>query len=145
VRDTVRARSGGHALLRIGTAVGEGSNSGLDEDRNAEERASEDEQVIVRRAKLAKVRESGNPFPNDFRRDAFCGDLASAFADVGEEALEKRGKIDALAGRVKAIRSFGKTLFLVIEDVTGCLQLYIRKDDVERWSSTPPRRSTWVT
>jgi len=111
--------------------VGEGPKNGQEEDRSAEERANEDEQVVVRRAKLARLRESANPFPNDFKRDAFCGDLIREYADADAETLDKREKVDTLAGRVKAIRSFGKTLFLVLEDGTGRLQLYIRKDDVD--------------
>ena len=41
--------------------------------------------IAERRAKLAKLRERGNPFPNDFRRSALAGDLLSAYhAKTGE-------------------------------------------------------------
>ena len=39
---------------------------------------NESEQIVQRRTKLAKMREQGNPFPNDFRRDALAADLHDA-------------------------------------------------------------------
>ena len=41
---------------------------------------TQDENQIIaeRRAKLAKLRESGIAYPNDFRREHFAGDLHAA-------------------------------------------------------------------
>ena len=43
--------------------------------------AAEDENKLIaeRRAKLAKLREGGNAFPNDFRRTAVAGDLQQQY------------------------------------------------------------------
>ena len=35
--------------------------------------------IAERRAKLAKLRERGNAFPNGFRRDALAADIAKAY------------------------------------------------------------------
>jgi len=44
-----------------------------------EESAQDENRIIAeRRGKLAALRERGNAFPNDFRRDTFAGDLHSA-------------------------------------------------------------------
>ena len=45
----------------------------------------EDNKLIAeRRAKLAALREQGNPFPNDFRRDATAAELqAKQLAPLG--------------------------------------------------------------
>ena len=42
----------------------------------------EDNKLIAeRRAKLAEMREQGNPFPNDFRRDSTAAELQEKYAD----------------------------------------------------------------
>ena len=42
----------------------------------------EDNKLIAeRRAKLAALREQGNPFPNDFRRDATAAELQAKYGD----------------------------------------------------------------
>jgi lysyl-tRNA synthetase class 2 len=49
--------------------------------------AVDESQVIAeRRAKLAALRTQGNPFPNDFRRDALAGELHARYdAKTNEE------------------------------------------------------------
>mgnify|MGYP003340331281 CR=1 FL=1 len=50
---------------------------------NPEDTAPQDENRLIaeRRAKLEKLREQRNAFPNDFRRDALAGDLQRAHAN----------------------------------------------------------------
>ncbi len=43
--------------------------------------------IAERRAKLAKLRERGNAFPNDFRRNALAGDLLTAYGEKSARAL----------------------------------------------------------
>ena len=60
---------------------------------------SDDENHLIaeRRAKLAKLRETGTAFPNDFRRDALAGDLLrgygenSSFREIAFIVSEARG------------------------------------------------------
>ncbi|HSH69781.1 MAG TPA: OB-fold nucleic acid binding domain-containing protein, partial [Deferrisomatales bacterium] len=87
-----------------------------------------------RREKLGALREAGvNPFPNDFRpshtaaevlakHDATAADALGVLRDTGAEF--------ALAGRVMALRSFGKAAFVHLQDRSGRLQAYVRKDVV---------------
>ena len=44
--------------------------------------------IAERRAKLAKLRERGAAFPNDFRRNALAGDLSTAYGEKSAEALD---------------------------------------------------------
>ncbi|MFN9388282.1 MAG: lysine--tRNA ligase, partial [Betaproteobacteria bacterium] len=46
--------------------------------------------VEERRAKLRALREAGNPFPNDFRRDALAADLHAAHGAEDNATLEPR-------------------------------------------------------
>ena len=50
----------------------------------------QDENHIIaeRRAKLTALREKGQAFPNDFRRDHLAGDLAATYADKTKEELD---------------------------------------------------------
>ena len=50
--------------------------------------ADENKLIAERRAKLAALRAAGQPFPNDYRRDALAGELHAAFADRDAAWLE---------------------------------------------------------
>ena len=85
--------------------------------------AAEDENKLIaeRRAKLAKLREDGNAFPNDFRRTALAGDLQQQYGHETKEDLAQKGESFAVAGRL--IRNRGA--FLLIHDGSDTIQLYI--------------------
>ena len=51
---------------------------------------SDTEQVAQRRAKLTALRETGNAFPNDFRRDAEAAELVAKYNGAETEALESQ-------------------------------------------------------
>ncbi|TFH21320.1 MAG: lysine--tRNA ligase [Myxococcales bacterium] len=91
------------------------------------EHAEEAEQIRVRREKLGRMRTAGWSFPNDFRRDADLGRLVEEFGDLDGEQVEARSAAYAVAGRILAIRSFGKSVFIALRDATGSLQLYAQK------------------
>ena len=85
----------------------------------------EDNRLIAeRRAKLAELRESGNPFPNDFRRDATAAELQAKYGDKSKEELESMGIEVAIAGRMMLDRK----AFKVVQDMTGRMQIYATKD-----------------
>ncbi|HEY0664036.1 MAG TPA: amino acid--tRNA ligase-related protein, partial [Thiobacillaceae bacterium] len=79
--------------------------------------------IAERRAKLAKLRENGNAFPNDFRREQYCADLQAHYADKSKEELEALGLRVSVAGRVMLNRG----AFLVLQDMTGRLQAYVNR------------------
>src|SRR5580765_6768041 len=86
------------------------------------------EQVVVRRKKLQALRERGiDPYPNDFRPDHTTGEVHARFASLAPDALAAAGPA-SVAGRVMALRDFGKAGFLLIQDRAGRLQVHARRD-----------------
>jgi lysyl-tRNA synthetase class 2 len=86
------------------------------------------EQIVVRRKKLSALRERGeNPYPNDFRPDHTTADVHARFGDLPEAALADAGPV-AVAGRIMALRDFGKAAFLQLQDRAGRLQVHVRRD-----------------
>jgi len=93
----------------------------------------EDNKLIAeRRAKLVALREQGNPFPNDFRRDATAAELQEKYGDKSKEELEGLSIKVAIAGRMMLDRK----AFKVVQDMTGRIQIYASKDvqkDTKHW------------
>src|SRR5258708_37982131 len=90
--------------------------------------SDQDEKHLIaeRRAKLAKVRERGIAFPNDFRRNALAGDLLTAYGGKSAEALDAAGIRVSVAGRMRAQRGMGKAGFLKLGDFSGAIQLFFQ-------------------
>jgi lysyl-tRNA synthetase class 2 len=82
--------------------------------------------IAERRAKLAKIREQGVAFPNDFRRTALAGELAAAHASASAEELEANPTTVAVAGRMRSKRIMGKSSFVDVEDGSGKIQLFLQ-------------------
>ena len=77
-----------------------------------------------RREKLHRLREKGiNPFPYRYDRSHRLGEVKQNSA-----ALE--GQNVSIAGRIMSVRAHGKTCFFHLQDQTGQLQCYLRKDVV---------------
>ncbi len=91
-----------------------------------------DENKIIaeRRAKLAELREQGDAFPTDFRRDAFAADLHCDHGEKDKEALEETDIQVSMAGRMVLRRVMGKASFISLQDMTGRMQCYLRKNDL---------------
>jgi lysyl-tRNA synthetase class 2 len=83
--------------------------------------------INERRAKLAKIRERGNAFPNDFRRTTLTGDLLALCRDKTAEALEAEAIEVSVAGRMRAKRVMGKASFAKLEDSSGEIQLFLQQ------------------
>jgi lysyl-tRNA synthetase class 2 len=83
--------------------------------------------INERRAKLAKIRERGNAFPNDFRRSALAGDLIAMCRDKSAEALEAEAIEVSVAGRMRAKRVMGKASFAKLEDGSGEIQIFLQQ------------------
>ena len=92
---------------------------------------TEDNEIIkVRRAKLQTWRDGGRAFPNDFRREAMAADLQARCRDLDKLALESTPVQTAVAGRVMLRRVMGKASFVTLQDVSGQIQCYLRRDDL---------------
>lgn len=89
----------------------------------SEQPQEEHKLIAERRAKLASMREQGNAYPNDFRRDALAGDLQLAYADKEKAELETLDKQVRVAGRVMRNRG----AFMVLQDMSGQIQLYVNR------------------
>jgi lysyl-tRNA synthetase, class II len=84
--------------------------------------------VEERRAKLAALRQAGNAFPNDFRRDDLAQDLHREYRDYSNEMLEEAPRTVSVAGRMVLKRVMGKASFATIQDMSSRIQLYIAID-----------------
>ena len=69
-----------------------------------------------------------DPYPRQFERTHTVHDLVGGYGDRTGEQLDAEQVRTRTAGRVMAIRSFGKANFLAISDGRSRIQIYIRKD-----------------
>ncbi|MDD6360064.1 MAG: lysine--tRNA ligase [Parafannyhessea umbonata] len=87
----------------------------------------------VRRAKRQALIDAGvNPYPIASKVTAHAKDLEEKYA--GLEAGADTQDVYSLAGRVRAIRGQGKLMFVVLEDVSGKIQLFCRVNDMDEKS-----------
>ncbi|MEO7198788.1 MAG: lysine--tRNA ligase [Dokdonella sp.] len=86
--------------------------------------------IAERREKLHALRESGIAYPNDFRIDAWCGDLQDEFADADQfdaAAIDALARRVSVAGRIILKRVQGKVSFVQLQDVSGRIQLFVHQ------------------
>jgi lysyl-tRNA synthetase class 2 len=69
-------------------------------------------------------------YPNDVRVKDTAASLIARFAHVDHDALATIDERFAIAGRLMAVRDFGKGSFIMIQDRTGRIQTYVRKNQV---------------
>jgi lysyl-tRNA synthetase, class II len=100
------------------------------DDPKADPAVDENQIVAERRAKLKALRENGNAFPNDFRRNRLAGELHAGHGEHSNEELESKQIEVAVAGRMLLKRVMGKASFATIQDMSGRIQLYITRDEV---------------
>lgn len=68
------------------------------------------------------------PFGGAYEFEHRASDLHTSFDALSAEELEAKGATCSTAGRVMAMRSFGKAAFAHIQDATGLIQLYLQRD-----------------
>ena len=85
-----------------------------------------------RRRKLAEIENLGVPaWPNRFAASHTLEAASETYADLdaaGLEAVSEADRTVRVAGRIVAIRSFGKAAFLRLSEGPGTLQVHIRRD-----------------
>jgi len=86
--------------------------------------------LAQRHAKLEALREQGNAFPNDFKPNITAAAIHEQYEDKTAEELESIGAEVAIAGRMLTRRVMGKAAFAHIQDRSGRIQLYVRRDDL---------------
>ena len=99
-------------------------------DKNNQTGGAEQENLSqllqIRRDKLKELQDSGN---DPFQITRFAADNDSANIKDNFDALE--GKEVSLAGRLMSKRGMGKVSFCDLQDKSGRIQLYARKDEMD--------------
>ncbi|MBL7827218.1 MAG: lysine--tRNA ligase [Saprospiraceae bacterium] len=100
------------------------------------------EQELLRRESLAKLREMGiEPYPAElFEVTAFASDITANYQEeVLEDGTKNRLNYQevSLAGRIMASREAGKAMFMNLQDSSGRIQLYVRRDDFLEGDEAP--------
>jgi lysyl-tRNA synthetase class 2 len=84
-----------------------------------------------RRANFEELIRLGvDPYPRAFQRTDTVHDLVEAHSSKTGEELDQAAITTRTAGRILAIRAFGKANFLVISDGRAKIQVYVRQDSV---------------
>src|SRR3990172_5174751 len=87
------------------------------------------EQIEQRLRKIEELKQAGvDPFGEPFEAEDHASDLLDRHRDTPKESLESPPVTCTLAGRIVTMRDFGKAAFAHIQDVTGRIQVYLRKD-----------------
>ena len=95
-----------------------------------QEQQDENRLIAQRREKLAEIRQQGNAFPNDFRRNVMNAELAVEYENTDAETLKADTRRVKIAGRMMTKRVMGKASFATIRDMSGDMQLYVKRDDL---------------
>ena len=88
----------------------------------------ENKLIAERRGKLDLLREQGNAYPNDFRRNALAGQLHQTFAAHEGDALREEHVRVAVSGRMMVKRVMGKASFIKLQDRSGQIQVRVERD-----------------
>src|SRR6188474_2443597 len=93
------------------------------------EQTDESDLVRQRRANLDELRALGiDVYPRTFDPQATIEKVVEEHGGKSGEVLEAEKPQTRVAGRILAIRSFGKANFLVLSDGKARVQVYIRQD-----------------
>jgi len=99
-----------------------------DDREPPQEPFDENKLIALRRQKLAELRQTGNAYPTDFRRDALAADLHAAHGDQDSAELDAEPRRVRVAGRMLAKRIMGKASFARLRDMSGDIQLFVQKN-----------------
>jgi lysyl-tRNA synthetase class 2 len=79
--------------------------------------------------KARTLRDSGiDLYPNDFRAGNTSAEIATRYGDQSAEDLQGHEESASCAGRIMAIRNFGRAAFVHLQDRKGRIQVYLRSD-----------------
>jgi len=99
-------------------------------DTITSESIDENKLIIQRREKLSDLRNKGNAFPNQFRRDALAGELQQKYASMAKEEVDNLHIKVNVSGRMMLQRIMGKASFVQMKDMSGSIQLYVQRDSL---------------
>ncbi|SEW09118.1 lysyl-tRNA synthetase, class II [Chitinophaga sp. YR573] len=86
------------------------------------------EQEIIRREKMQELEKLGiNPYPaEEFPVNNTAANIKALYSEETKDQFQDV----CLAGRIMSVRDMGKANFAQIQDHTGRMQVYIRRDDI---------------
>jgi lysyl-tRNA synthetase class 2 len=98
----------------------------------SEELGATEREIVAQRLKKAEqLRQLGvNPYGNGHAPAHLASDLHRRYGDAPAEEIAREPGEWSVAGRVLAVRSFGKAAFLRVRDRSGEIQVWVKKDRV---------------
>ncbi|MBN1365593.1 MAG: lysine--tRNA ligase [Syntrophaceae bacterium] len=90
----------------------------------------EDNELLnIRREKISDLKSAGvDLYPNDIKPQNTTKEILADFGSSDSETLAKLKSTFSVAGRLMAVRNFGKAAFIKIQDYKGQIQGYIGKN-----------------
>ncbi|NTW06273.1 MAG: lysine--tRNA ligase [Syntrophaceae bacterium] len=83
----------------------------------------------VRLEKIAALKAAGvDLYPNDIKPQNTTSDIFSQYGNADSDTLTQLGPKFSIAGRLMAMRNFGKAAFIKIQDRKGQIQCYVAKN-----------------
>ena len=90
---------------------------------------NENQLIKARREKAQTLTDAGvNLFSNDFKAPQPIKEILPKGEPLAPESHEQNGGTYRVAGRIMSLRKFGKAAFFHIQDETGKIQIYVRRD-----------------
>jgi lysyl-tRNA synthetase, class II len=98
----------------------------------ADELGTTEREIIAQRMKKAEALQAlgVNPFGNGWKPRHLAADLVARYGEQPAEEIAREPGSWSLAGRVLAVRSFGKAAFLRVRDRSAEIQIWVKKDKV---------------
>lgn len=88
--------------------------------------------ISQRKEKLKELKDAGvNPYINRFKVTHTIQSIVEKYSSLDNESLENVSEVFTVAGRLMTKRKHGKVIFCHIQDFTGRIQIYLRKNEVE--------------
>ena len=88
--------------------------------------AATDERTMRRARRQALLDAGVNPYPIHSEVTAHAAELEERYSGLADG--EDTEDVASVTGRIRALRKQGKAAFIVLEDVTGSIQLFCRRD-----------------
>ena len=87
-----------------------------------------DDLHAIRRQKLARLREQGDAYPNDFKPSHTAAELRALHGEKSREQLATESPAAQIGGRLMLRREMGKAIFFTVQDGAARLQIYAARD-----------------
>jgi lysyl-tRNA synthetase class 2 len=108
-----------------------------DADNKTPEEGRENPLRAEKRRKLYELRAAGiDPYPHNYDRNAHAGNLVREFDSSLNAGDTREGAMYKVAGRLMTKRPMGKAAFFNIQDGSGTIQCYLRKEELPEIDQT---------